>query len=191
MTPIFIFKNDIAFAVFANFGTACIAFLFLYIFGYIIQGWSIDRSRSYTSCRVTHAFRCLRDSVYIKAINDRVFSAIAWLRNQRRCFSDSMSSIFKLAHGARGAHGAFYRLICVYRPLRIGEELAYICWSLAWRLFTMYTWNNLAAFIRSVTLYVAIIYRTSAGILKRDEKKKRDKEWKRRASYETHVSQKA
>lgn len=101
-----------------------ILFLFvIYVFSNII--YRVEVSTSPWSYRVTHAFRCLRDPIYIKAINARLTTA-CFQRSRDCAISDGVSAIqwalFLNPLTARGAHGAFYRLICVYPPPRIGEE---------------------------------------------------------------------
>lgn len=110
---------------FANLRISCI----FHIFGYDMRAFEISTRRGIIFLyEVTHAFQCLRDPVYIKAIKARLTTAC--FQRSRDCaisnggFSDSMSSIFKhTAHTqARRAHNAFYRPICIYRPSRIGEK---------------------------------------------------------------------
>jgi len=54
--------------------------------------YTVDVSTSYTPCRVTHAFRCLRDRVYIKAINARLTTA-CFQRSRDCAISDGVSAI--------------------------------------------------------------------------------------------------
>lgn len=127
-------------------------FSFIYIFGCNIHGWSIDGSWSYTPYGVTHAFRCLRDPVYIKAINARL-TTVCFQRSRDCAISDGVSAIqwalFLNPLTARGAHGTFYRLICVYCPPRIGEEIRVYSLIVSMAIVRyVHTWNNLAAFIR-------------------------------------------
>lgn len=162
----------------SNLWISCI----FHIFGYDMRAFQISTRRGIILLyEVTHAFQCLRDPVYIKAIKARLTTAC--FQRSRDCaisdrgFSDSMSSIFKhTAHtwDPRSSQRFLSAYLCLSAIANRREKpriYVHICWSLARRLFATHTWNNWAAFIRSVTLYAANIFIDPASRSCNKEKK--------------------